>query len=238
MFECLEQAITELEPQFRHLIGENAKVVTGTDIMSMLNSESNRPNWRRIMLEIFQSCCDPEHINEVYVFKKIKKALLNEEGGFLVLIDHQEWQDKHEIIPLSFIIIENIDLSYLVSEDKGECISLICSRRAVSKETMEKKGRGFGYYLMSVYLKATLAKTIVLEVINDSKIKEGQPYGHGTPKNSKLLNWYLSFGFYEDPKFAIGDDPPPMYRNKIYQVPEINKFNGTSYFLRTLVLRR
>lgn len=234
-----QHACTLVEEYYRPLIGDQALLVTGETLKTLLLEKSSRPHWRRIMLDIVEGCTS--EVNIQYAIEKVNKCFNEhheEKYGILIILEKDEWENNQNIVPLGYLVAYET----MVFKKRVHVLSLVCSTRA-KMSLKEKKqstlGKGFGSYLVSVYLliaKLMHVPAVVLEVLPSGKNESGNWYGTGSPLNCPLRNWYLSFGFVEDPSIALGKKHEPMVRGLIKNHDCINQFSFTNSFYRTMVI--
>lgn len=238
----LSRSVSLLEDQWRSIIGSSSKAVSGDMLKQMFYEQSSRPNWRRSMLEIVESCSSPAKICDVYAKNVVKKCLGKDDDscGWIVLVDNEAWMSRKQISALGFIVIDKKNLhethTYKRPCSNVHMVSLVCSRRAIVKKS-QVEGKGFGGYLLALSIlcaKLMHAQAVVLEVA-PSKSRYGAPYGDGCILSSPLRQWYLSMGFIEDPSLALGPEHDPLYRGTIKRLPEENLLTKSPHFLRTMV---
>ena len=234
----IEKACFLVEDYFRPLIGEQTLLVHGNQLFKMVEENDPRPHWRRVVLDIVDECT--ANINYLYAVHNMAESFTNPQNhGMLVLLEKDIWENEKKIQPLGYLICHETE----IYEKKVQVLSLICSKRACiespqMKNQILEKRKGFGNYLMAVYLIAVklmkIYDGVVLEVLPLYDV-ESNHYGSGTPLNYHLRQWYLSLGFVEDPSIALGKDHEPMVRGIIKNHAEVNLFNFGKSFNRTLV---
>ena len=244
-----------LESYFTPLIGPNLSVVTGTELENMIKETSTRPNWRRVILDLVETCTTSVDYDYAYNHIMPQIAPDRDEGklGLLILMDKDEWNRSKDMSRCSYAYLayERMNMDHPCIEAaprKIRCnqdiiyyLSVVCSRRAAAADDVLLAGRkALGSYLIAIFILASFLRgvsCITLEVQSTSYPAKNSPYGSCSPLRQPLRLWYERLGFVEEPRLALGAQLGTRMRGNRYKPTTENSLvSGNNLFLRTMSL--